>query len=905
MVLSASEVLYIIMKETIKKILFSLALLAGSAVLFAPTHASARPSRVIDDNETVILRGNVHPSARAEFDRGAAPASLAMERMILSLRRDPQKQAGLDRYLVELHDPVSSNFHQWLTPDEFGARFGPAAEDLDAITGWLRSHGFTIDEVARSGAWINFSGSAQNVERAFHTLIHIYSVNGRTHHANARDPAIPRALSDIVAGIVTLHDFPRKMMNSGIKPAAPPGTAPQYTSGSVHNLAPADFATIYNVNALYAAGLNGSGQSIAIVGRTHPSASNWTTFRSMMGLPANDPQVIVNGTDPGSVNTDENFEADLDIEWSGAVAKNAAVLFVISKSTHATDGVDLSAQYIVNHNLSPVMSTSFGSCEAAMSTAENNFYNSLWQQAVAQGISSFVSSGDSGAAGCDPGNASNGTGLGVNGLASTPYNIAVGGSQFNEGAGSYWNATNGPGYASALGYIPEIAWNESGTSGGSGLWATGGGASIKYSKPAWQASPGVPPDGWRDVPDVSLTAAGHDAYLVVSQSGGLYTVNGTSASSPSFAGLMALVVQKTGQRQGNANLRFYQLGNAQYASGGVQVFHDVTAGNNSVPDVTGYASTGGYDLATGLGSVDAYSLVNNWTPDFTIAAAPSALSVPQGSNGAATVSTSVLGNFSGALSLSASGLPVGATATFSQNPIAAPGSGSSLLTITAGASTVPGSYPITISGVGSGVTHTATVNLTILQVFTIVSSVTNSTGGTIAPATASVLSGGNAVLTITPSSGYQLSLLRDNGVDKTASVSNGIYAIMNVTANHTVVATFGINTYSVTALITSGSGTITPANSIVNYGSPITVTITPASSYILGGLTDNGIAVSAVPSGNGSYTYTIASVTGNHVIRASFNPAAASVPALGIWGMVAASAVLGAIISRDRRRNAL
>src|SRR5262249_6896494 len=154
-----------------------------------------------------------------------------------------------------------------------------------------------------------------------------------------------------------------------------------------------------------------------------------------------------------------------------------------------------------------------------------------WQQAAAQGITSFVSSGDSGAAGCDPGGASAGTGPGVNGLASTPNNVAVGGTQFNEGTGSYWSATNGTGYHYGLGYVPEVSWNESGTvPGGSGLWSTGGGASIRYGKPAWQAAPGVPLDGRRDVPDVSLTAAGHDAYLVVSQAGGLYSINGTSAA---------------------------------------------------------------------------------------------------------------------------------------------------------------------------------------------------------------------------------------------------------------------------------------------------------------------------------------------------------------------------------------
>jgi subtilase family serine protease len=517
-----------------------------------------------------------------------------MERMILTLHLSKGKRAELDAFLAELHDPASPNFHHWLTPEEFGSRFGPF------------SNGFTVDEVAKGRLWINFSGSAAAIERAFHTQIHDYYVNGRLHHANDRDPAIPRGLSDVVAGVATLHDFPRKMMNSGAHPVEP-----DYTSGTTHYLTPGDFAAIYNVNPLYGAGIDGTGQNIAIVGRTHPStaSSDWANFRSTMGLPANSPQIIINGPDPGDIGINEDTEADLDVEWSGAVAKNASILFVVSKSTSSTDGVDLSAQYILEYNLAAVMSTSFGSCEAMMGTAENNFYYNLWQQAASQGITSFVSSGDAGAAGCNAGSDTTGSQIGVNGLGSTPYNVAVGGSLFNEGAGNYWSTTNGPGYASALSYIPEGAWNESGiVSGGSGLWATGGGLSGIYGKPAWQAAPGVPAGNYRCVPDVALSAAAHDGYFVAIQ-GNWYIVSGTSASSPSFAGLMALAAQATGRRQGNANVQLYQLAAAQYASGGTAVFHDITSGNNSVPGVTGYACTSGYDPVTGLGSVDANALV--------------------------------------------------------------------------------------------------------------------------------------------------------------------------------------------------------------------------------------------------------------------------------------------------------
>ena len=597
----------------LKRIIAGIALLLGVATIAAAS-ADAQVPRIVDAGDAVVLPGNVRRQARTAADQGPAALSVPMERMILSLRISPDKQARLDALLADLHDPHSADFHRWLTPEEFGQRFGPAPEDIQAITDWLTSEGFVVEEVAGGRTWINFSGDVSRVQHAFRTQIRNYLVDGAIRQANARDPSIPRALADVVAGVVSMHNFPRKAMNAGARRgAANQGSSPTTPSGSGnHYLSPGDFATIYNVNPLYAAGIDGTGQTIAIVGRVHPPSTNWTTFRSLMALPPNPPQVVINGTDPGDWSQDEDVEADLDVEWSGAVAKNATIKFVISKSTFATDGVDLSAQYIVNNNLAAVMSTSFGSCEADMTTSENNFYANIWAQAAAQGITSFVASGDSGASGCDGGGASSGTGLGVNGLASTPSNVAVGGTQFDDASGSYWNPTNGTGNTSAKSYIPEVAWNESGAvAGGSGLWSTGGGSSLRYGKPSWQVAPGVPADGKRDIPDISLSAAGHVGYLVQTL-GALYSVGGTSASSPAAAGLMALIVQQTGQRQGNANVRFYQLGNAQYGMGGATVFHDTIAGNNSVPGVTGYATTTGYDRSTGLGSVDANALVTHW-----------------------------------------------------------------------------------------------------------------------------------------------------------------------------------------------------------------------------------------------------------------------------------------------------
>ncbi|OGU07379.1 MAG: hypothetical protein A2075_14055 [Geobacteraceae bacterium GWC2_58_44] len=583
-----------------------------AAGLFAATSGFGDMQRIGKNSNTVMLQGNIHPHARSEFDVGKTSLGLPMERMVLVLKMAPDREAKLHHLLGEQQDPASPNYHRWLTPERFGLTFGASENEISLVISWLASHGFAIEEVAKGRGWISFSGTVAQVNRAFKTEIHDYLVQGTIHHANSRDPSVPHALAGLVAGPVSLHDFPRDRMSTGLLQiaGASPLSTPAYDSS--HYLSPADFASIYNLEPLYNSGIDGTGQTIAIVGRTHPSSSNWSAFRKMMELPDNPVRVVVNGADPGDLGGDEDSEADLDVEWAGAVAKKATIKFVISKSTNCTDGVDLSAQYVVDNDLAPVMSTSFGQCESALGAAGNLFYKNLWAQAAAQGITSFVSSGNSGAAGCSAGSASAGSGAAVNGLASTPHNIAVGGTKFDEGLGRYWTISNGSAYNSVIGYIPEVAWNESGNViGGSQLWATGGGVSSIYAKPSWQSAPGVPADGRRDVPDVSLSAAGHDGYLVRTQ-GALYAIGGTSASSSCFAGFMALVVQKTGKRQGNANVRLYQLARAKYGTGGGAIFHDALSGNNSVPSVTGYACVTGYDLSTGLGSVDATALVMNW-----------------------------------------------------------------------------------------------------------------------------------------------------------------------------------------------------------------------------------------------------------------------------------------------------
>ena len=664
-----------------------------------------RVTSFIDDEQRVTLHGNVHPSASARYDAGAVSSDFPMEHMLLTLLPDSAQEETLKQLLEEQQDMASPYYHQWLTPEQYGERFGISDSDTAQIAAWLQSHGLIVEEVAAGRRSIDFSGTASQVESAFHTEIHTYKVGQDVHHSNAKDPEIPAALSGVVGGVVSLHDFHSEPLHNGARQPAP-----EFSSGGAHYLAPADFATIYDLLPLYQQSISGSGQAIAIVARSNIRLADVRQFRTSFGLPANDPQIIVNGTDPGVFSSGEETEADLDVEWSGAVARNATIDFVVSKSTNSSDGVDLSAQYIVNHNLAPVMSTSFGLCEASLGSSGNAFLNSLWQQAAAQGMSVFVSSGDNGAAGCDSASATSAThGRAVNGLCSTPYSVCVGGTEFNDTStpSLYWSPSNSSStQSSALSYIPEVVWNESGA--GSGLWASGGGASTIYAKPAWQSGTGVPADGKRDVPDVSLTSAGHDGYLIY-QEGSLYVVGGTSAASPSFAGVMSLVVQHAAARQGNANTSLYSLASKQRA-GGASVFHDITSGNNSVPGQTGFNATTGYDQATGLGSVDGSVLVNHWgdatpaPPAFRVTISAPSVSVTDGSNKSVTMTVAVSGGFNAAVSFTASGLPSGVTATFTPATLAAPGSGSSALKITAASNAKAGTYSVTVSAASNGST---------------------------------------------------------------------------------------------------------------------------------------------------------------------------------------------------------
>jgi uncharacterized protein (TIGR03437 family) len=541
----------------------------------------------------------------------------------LTLGPSPAQQADLERLLAEQQTPGSPNYHRWLTPEQFGQRFGPSDSDVAQITTWLQNQGMTVTYVGRGRGWIAFDASAAQAEIAFSTELHHYLVNGELHFANATEPSIPSALAGVVTGIGGLHDFrpQARVIRKSI---------PEYTSSSgIHSLAPNDLAVIYNLLPLYSAGINGSGQTLAVAGQSNIQISNIDQFRSRFGLPTNDPKlVLVPGSrNPGLVPKDVD-ESHLDLEWAGAVARNAQIIYVYSTDVYTSE------QYIVDQNLAPVLSESYGLCEAETFASDAASVRALAQQANAQGITWFAPSGDSGAADCD--DAQN-PGLSVDIPASIPEVTGVGGTQFAEGAGQYWNATNDATGASATSYIPEAAWNDSSLEGVPS--ASGGGASIFFTKPSWQNVSGVPSDNARHVPDISLNASpSHDGYLIYS-SGSQQVVGGTSAGTPIYAGVAALLNQYlvgTGAQPapglGNINPNLYALYQAV-----PQAFHDITTGNNivTVPcpprnrfgcaaSPVGYNAGPGYDQVTGLGSVDINTLVTNWTAGHVTTPPPSA-----------------------------------------------------------------------------------------------------------------------------------------------------------------------------------------------------------------------------------------------------------------------------------------
>jgi subtilase family serine protease len=558
-------------KPSLATILLVVTSLVALLSLALPSHAqsaaaqNARPliTQNIDEGKLVVLAGNTRPEARAANDHGSVAHNLMLEHLLLQLRRPAEQETALKALIDDLHNPESANYHHWLTAVEFGERFGLAQQDVDAITNWLTSRGFQVNFVYPSRVMIDFSGTAGQVMQAFHTEIHHLEVNGKSHIANVGEPHIPSALAPAIAGVVSLHDFrPHPMMKPRHQYTFPSGLGDNY-----YGVVPGDLATIYNFNPVFTAGITGQGQTIVLIEDTDLySAADWTTFRSTFGLsgysgslsqthPA--PPSGPNNCGAPGVNADDG-EAILDAEYASAAAPSAAIQMAACADTQTTFGGLIAMQNLVSSATPPaIISVSYGECETVNGAAANAAFNSTYQQAVAEGTSVYVASGDSGAAACDQNQTAASLGITVSALASTPYNVAVGGTDFSDTYSgtnaTYWNTGNTASYASARSYVPETPWNDSctgsllaayegyATSGpgsfcntaggllaaltGTATTAAGGGGpsgcatgspSINgvvsgscagYPKPSWQVAPGNPNDNVRDIPDVSLFAA--------------------------------------------------------------------------------------------------------------------------------------------------------------------------------------------------------------------------------------------------------------------------------------------------------------------------------------------------------------------------------------------------------------
>ncbi len=679
-----------------------------SAVFLCPRIGWAQVARV-------AIPGSTRPEVARAQDLGALPADTMLEHVLVLMRRPPATAAAAAAFAQELHDPASPSYHHWLTPADIGARFGAAPADVRSVTAWLESENVHINHVLPGGMVIDVTGTAAAVGHAFGTSIHAIKVDGAAHIANVGELSVPASVAPLVAGPVSLHDFdPHNKHLAG---------APRLTNGAGGELVtPGDIARIYNFSPLFKAGLTGEGQTVTVVEDTDLYSENdWTIFRSVFDLKRFHAGTLTishpDCRDPGVNPNGDDVEAALDVEWSSAAAPDASIVMAACRRTQTTDGVTLAMTNLINAASPPnIISVSYGECETLNSPPGNQFYATLFQQAVMEGISVFVATGDAGPSDCSY--FTNGTryGIGVSGWASTPYDVAVGGTDFADaylGEGNTYWGTNGPGDESAKSYIPEQGWNDTcagtlltaqqgypgsyglhgfcnvaagrpyrelgGGEGGPSSCATGtplpggvvGGTCAGWPKPNWQSGVlGIPADGVRDIPDVSLFAS--DGWVWNRQYAICFSDpnndgvactgttpaevahwapggGGTSYAAPIMAGLQALINEKTGSAWGNANTVYYALAAKAYGAGNNLcnsdkgnrigrdcVFNDVRLGDDDQDCISGSAdcfapsghlgvlststnayrpsfrTTKGYDFPSGIGTANAANLVGAW-----------------------------------------------------------------------------------------------------------------------------------------------------------------------------------------------------------------------------------------------------------------------------------------------------
>jgi hypothetical protein len=934
-------------------------------------------TRAVDRSRLATTEGAVSGEVATAQDLGARDPSAAMEHIQLVLQRPQERQAAFDAEVIALHQHGNASYHQWLTPETIGAEFGPSASDLATLTQYLQSEGFTVNSAGKSGMYVDFSGTVAQVQASFHTEIHnLRMATGEERYSAVRDAELPETLAPFVAGFVSLGNISPHTdlvpMRTPIQPrkagAAQSNAQPDDTSGSSYYVGAQDFYTIYNEAPLISGGtVNGSGITIALLEETDINTADVTTFRTTMGvLPATPTLTVQHGAgsvacaDPGITSKDEESEAALDAEWSGAVAPAASLLFMSCK-TASTAGIFLSAEAVIDNNLATTMSLSYGNTEVG-DASTNTFLSNLWEQATAQGETVVISTGDAGSANSRDQNKKYAShGLAVNAFASTAYNVAAGGTDFqddyNELEGdsaydraNYWAATNGAGDSSALSYVAETTWNDTcassilsyhfegnttpnalcdDTTNGPNYYATGGGGggvSILQPRPSWQNGTvyGIPPTSTynnRLLPDISLFASNgiwtHALdYYQSDASSSMEQAGGTSFVAPQLAGVFALIAQSSKERLGQPNFVLYSMAGAEFgtssytgncngsgASGvgttstvpaGTCIFYDIQTSNNSQACRAGstncYSDSGGYgilststsaadaaynagqgfDLATGIGSLNIANMVNNWqsaaadgtsyTPTVTLGTTaasytyglPAAITYTATVSGAGSFPTGSV-TFSGSGTIStlgtdalaeSTGCSTGATCTESAAQAYTPPA-----TLAPGSYTISGAYLSTNENYVSG---SGTISLTVSeQTPTVtVGAVSLPYGTATANFSASIAYAGSGAA---PSGGLTFKVDSGNAVMASCSGSSSPLTCTLSGYNISALAS-GAHTITATTL-TDGNYAAATGSNILTLTVPPTITFTVPNHHTL----DTAFSVSASSNSAGAITYSVVS----------------------------------------------
>jgi hypothetical protein len=891
----------------------------------AQTVLQDRITQPIESANMAVLAGSAHPLAKAELDTGLTDNGKVLQGMTIHFKRSAAQEASLQTLLAAQQNPSSASYHQWLSPAQFGQLFGMSAADLAQVSAWLQQEGFTITSVAQSANSISFSGSVASVEKAFQTQIHNYTVNGETHFANSTKISIPAAFAGTVNSVHGLDDFRLKPKLRVLKS--------RFTDGltGVHLLAPGDLAVIYDINPLYTAGDTGKGVTIAIIGQTAIVPADITDFRAAANLPANPPTVVtVPGTTPPSAQSGaasgDLAETDLDLEYSGGVATGASIVLVNS------DDVRTSLPYAIQNTINgitvPIISQSYGACEAAYSSSAWQADEAVLAQANAQGQTVILAAGDNGAADCDESSSTVTVTSAVNGLAvdypgSSAYVTDAGGSEFmgdgtaaapQTGAGTYWNSS-GTGnvsddlVTSAKSYIPEMVWNDTTFSiqNGGGLDAGGGGVSSLFNKPSWQTGvPGIPADGKRDVPDISLSASNaHDPYLYCTQittdgspsvfvsscqatsfrlsdpgqtdNNTLQAVaGGTSFAAPDFAGLLAIIEQKLGVSGGLGNINPSLYTMAANATTYASAFHDITTGNNQVPctdgspncaatgsnNVIGYAAGTGYDQASGLGSVDANNLATAFAALVKATGTTTTLTAAPGTsvviNEAVTFTATVVPN-------TLSTAPTG-TVTFFVDGVAQ-ASPPALTTVAPFTATFKMDFPTsgthTVSATYASGDSTYTGSSSSATVITVAASGTAATTTAVTANPTTFPLGAAVTLTATVSGTTAGTLTGPVTFTTNGGVTIGKVNQVTLGSGNTATATLNVSAATTSLGFTPGTDTITASygGDTFNAASSGTTTVTVTNPSI--GVTATAMTISSPNPGNtGTSTITITSTGG-------------------------------------------